>query len=72
MYSSIGIREATEKEVEVFERVDGLLTDDLVDLVFEEDLSDLLKNRIKNQDLKHSIKSLGLTVEEVCIWYFMN
>jgi hypothetical protein len=72
MYSNIGVRQATESEIVIFKKVDSLLTDELASLVFDEDLSDLLKNKIKNQDLKRSIKALGLTIEEVCIWYFMT
>lgn len=72
MYNNIGIRQATESEIVTFEKVDSLLTEELVNLVFDEDLSDLLKNKIKNQDLKRSIKALGLTIDEVCTWYFMT
>lgn len=72
MYNNIGVRQATESEIVTFKKVDSLLTEELVNLVFDEDLKDLLKNRIKNQDLKRSIKALGLTIEEVCTWYFMT
>ena len=72
MYAQYGVRQATADEVKVFNKVDDRLTDELVDLVFDEELVDLLHNRIKNDELMKAIKSLGLTVEEVCLWYFMN
>ena len=72
MYKNIGIRVATNTEKKIFDKVDRALTDDLVDLVFEEDLTDLLEDRIANKDLTKAIEDLGLTVKEVCTWYFMN
>ena len=71
MYANY-VRTATAKEVKIFEKVDNALTDELVELIQEEDLDDLLKYSIKNPEVVKAIEALGLTVKEVCIWYFID
>ena len=72
MYAQYGVRQATKTEVEVFERVDAVITDELAERVFDEDVSDLLKGIIRDKDLVRELAKLGLDMQEVCTWYFMT
>jgi NAD(P)-dependent dehydrogenase (short-subunit alcohol dehydrogenase family) len=50
----------------------GDLTDEMYDLITEEDLDDILENRIVNPEILEWIETAGLTVEDICTWYFID
>ena len=72
MYAQYGVRQATKTEAEVFKKVDAVITDELAERVFDEDVRDLLKGIIRDADLVRELAELGLDMQEVCIWYFMT
>jgi hypothetical protein len=72
MYAQYGVRQATKTETEVFKKVDAVITDELAERVFDEDVRDLLKGIIRDADLVRELAELGLDMQEVCIWYFMT
>jgi hypothetical protein len=74
---ALGIRYATEKENAIYDKVEAAydrLTeaegDALFDLLCEEE--ELFRNKIESKMLKAMIRSMGLTVKEVCTWYYME
>jgi succinate dehydrogenase flavin-adding protein (antitoxin of CptAB toxin-antitoxin module) len=74
---ALGIRYATEEENAIYDKVEAAyerLTeaegDALFDLLCEEE--ELFRNKIKSKMLKAMIRSMGLTVKEVCTWYYME
>ena len=62
---------ATENEVKIFNKVNSLLTDDLVEKINNIDPFDMLDNKIP-RDIKKQIKALGLTVNDINVWYFID
>jgi succinate dehydrogenase flavin-adding protein (antitoxin of CptAB toxin-antitoxin module) len=74
---ALGIRYATKEENAIYDKVEAAyerLTeaegDALFDLLCEEE--ELFRNKIKSKMLKAMIRSMGLTVKEVCTWYYME
>ena len=73
MYNTY-VREPHAKEMKAFVKVENAIANnwnEFTNLVFEEEVTNLLNNRIANPDLLAFIEKYGLTIEEVCIWYFM-
>lgn len=70
------VREATEEEMAVYEKVENAFDDeameDFFDLIADEDMDDLLDNKIVSPVALAIINEKGLTVEEVCTWYFIS
>ena len=75
MYNNY-IREATEEEMVIYNKVENAFGDDEIEEFFnavaDEEISDLLKNKIRNANTVATIKAKGLTVAEVCTWYFIS
>ena len=71
MYNNL-IREANDEEIAIYHKVEDLMTDMIFDLIQDEDLGDLLEGRIVNPEILEWIATVGLTVEEVCTWYFIG
>lgn len=71
MYNNF-IREANGEEIATYNKVEDLMTDEMFDLIQEEDLDDLLKNRIVNPEILEWVETVGLTVEDICTWYFID
>ena len=68
------VREPDAREMKAFVKVENAVEnewDEFFNLVCEEDDANLLNNRITNPVLLAFIERCGLTVEEVCTWYFM-
>ena len=80
MKEYLGIVPATDEEMIVYYEVENAFdteNDDseyqkFVDLMYEEDLDDLLKNRVKNPELKALLRKNHLTMKKACIWYFIG
>lgn len=70
------IREATAEEMAIYNKVEGALNDEewdtLFDLVADEPMDNLLDNKIENAEALAIIEAKGLTVAEVCAWYFIG
>jgi uncharacterized protein YjgD (DUF1641 family) len=71
------VRNATAKEIATYEKVEKAfenadLFDEVFDLLDEEEMTDLLANRVKGEDLKAILKACDLTEEEFCVWYFVE
>ena len=75
MYNNY-VREATEEEMAIYNKVENAFGDDKIeeffDLICEEELDDLLKNRVRGEEAKAIMKAKGLTAKEVCTWYFIG
>ena len=75
MYNNY-IREATEEEMAIHNKVENAFDDEAIEeffnMVCEEEISDLLKNKIRNEETKAILKAKGLTIKEVCTWYFIG
>jgi hypothetical protein len=71
MYNDF-IREANGEETAIYDKVEDVMTDEIFDLIQEEDLGDLLENRIVNPEILEWLATVGLTVEDICTWYFMD
>ena len=70
------IREATVEEMEIYNKVEGALNDEewetFFNLVADESMDNLLDNKIENAEVLAIIEEKGLTVAEVCAWYFID
>ena len=70
------VRETTDEEMAIYNKVEEAFDDEEIEEFFnsvaEEEIEDLLKNRIRNANTKAIIKAKGLTVSEVCTWYFIG
>jgi hypothetical protein len=71
MYNNF-IRKANAEEIAIYNKVEDLMTDEMYDLITEEDLDDILENRIVNPEILEWIETAGLTVEDICTWYFID
>ena len=75
MYNNY-VREATEEEMAIYNKVENAFGDDEIeeffDLISEEELGDLLKNKVRGEEAKAIMKTKGLTAKEVCTWYFIG
>ncbi len=71
MYNNF-IRKANAEEIAIYNKVEDLMTDEIYDLITEEDLDDILENRIVNPEILEWIETAGLTVEDICTWYFID
>ena len=70
------VRETTDEEMAIYNKVEEAFDDEEIEEFFnsvaEEEIEDLLKNRIRNANTNAIIKAKGLTVSEVCTWYFIG
>ena len=70
------VREATAEEMAIYTKVetafDGEAIEDFFGIIADEDITDLLKDAITSTKALAIIAEKGLTVEEVCIWYFIS
>ena len=70
------VREITEEEMAIYNKVEEAFEDEEIEEFFnsiaEEEIEDLLKNKIRNTNTKATIKTKGLTISEVCTWYFIG
>lgn len=69
------VRTATAEEIAIYEKVERAfenadLFDEVFDLLDEEEMADLLANRVKGESLKAILKACDLTEKEFCVWYF--
>lgn len=73
MKEYIGIREATQEEIDAYNKVEALDDDAwqrVSDLMYAEEIEDLIHNTIKNAELVQILTQYGITVAEACAWYF--
>ena len=71
MYNDF-IRKANGEEIAIYNKIEDVMTDEMFDLIQDEDLDDILENRIVNPEILEWIETMGLTVEDVCTWYFID
>ena len=72
-----GIRNATKKEIAIYNKVEALLTWEELDIIFEEmnneqTFDDLVKDKVNNEQLKAILKAHNITAKELSIWYFVE
>jgi predicted methyltransferase MtxX (methanogen marker protein 4) len=80
MKEYLGIVPANDEEVAMYHEVEEAfdLEEDeedyekFVDLMHKEELDDLLKNKVKNPELKALLRKKHLTMEKACTWYFID
>ena len=69
---------ATPEEVIMYKKVEKAFENDeetydhMISLNSQEDLGDLLKNRVKGEELKKILRSHKITMKEFCTWYFID
>lgn len=71
------IREATKQEIKNYERVDKLLTDEEVDVIFNltndaEVFDDLVHNKVNNAEIKAILKAHHISAKALSDWYFID
>ena len=72
-----GVRNATKKEIAIYNKVEALLTWEELDVIFEElndaqVFDDLVKNKVNNEQLKAILKAHNITAKELSTWYFVE
>ena len=69
------VRFATEEEIATKEMVETKLgdrADKAFDLICDEEIDDLVEDVIKCEDLLAILKECDITVEQACVWYFVE
>lgn len=77
MKEYLGITPATEEEIAIYHEVEEAFSleeeyEKFLDLMYEEDLGDLLKNKVKSPELKALLRKNHLTMKKACTWYFID
>ena len=77
MKTYTGVRPATEREIQAYEKVEKRLTDEEIAIIYDELYSDekafdeLLENdKVINKKVKEIIKTHKITQRELKDWYF--
>ena len=65
-------RPATIEEIAVYNKVNELISDRAFELLLEEDPFDLLEDNIVNEELRVLLEEDGITIEEACIFAFID
>ena len=68
-------RQATKREVKAYEKVEGILTMEEMDIIFdtlddEQVFDDLLHNKVTNKQIQAIIQAHKISVKELSDWYF--
>lgn len=78
MLEYYGVCPATPEEIAMYKKVERAFDNDeeayerMLDLNLQEDLGDLLKNRVRGEELKKILRSHKITMKEFCTWYFID
>lgn len=68
-------RQATKREVKAYEKVEGILTMEEMDIIFdalddEQVFDDLLHNKVTDKQIQAIIQAHKISVKELSDWYF--
>lgn len=68
-------RQATQKEIKAYEKVENLLTMEEMNIIFdemaeEETFDNLLHNKVTNDKILAIIKAHKISAQELSDWYF--
>ena len=68
-------RQATKREVKAYEKVEGILTMEEMDIIFdalddEQVFDDLLHNKVTDKQIQAIIQAHKISAKELSDWYF--